>query len=307
MAAPLAVDRPLLLDGGMGRELRARGVAILETIWSANALVEAPEVVREIHLDYIHAGADVITTNTYGVIRADLAKEGIEDRFAEMNALACELARDARQASGKSVTIAGSLPPLRGSYRPDLVGGWEEIHPLYVEQANLLAPYVDLLLCETMSSGAEALAAATAAAATGLPVWVSFTLHEDASGALRSGEQVSVALAMLDGLPIDGVLANCCSPESIRAAMPELVRSGKTIVGGYANTFQPVPRDWTLDGEGETDGLLPTRDDLDPDAYANHAHAWLKSGATIIGGCCGTSPAHITRLRTLIDRDGYLT
>ena len=170
----------LLLDGGMGRELRNRGVEILDTIWSANALLTAPDVVRQVHRDYIAAGADVITTNTYGVIRNDLAKEGIEDRFAELNLLACALARQARDEAGRPVLIAGSLPPLRGSYRPDLVEPFTVIAPLYREQAALLAPHVDLLLCETMSSAAEALAAVSAAAGTGLPVWVSFTLHDDA-------------------------------------------------------------------------------------------------------------------------------
>ena len=121
-----------LLDGGLGKELRFRGVAVPETIWSAGALMTDPEVVRQIHLDYIAAGADIITTNTYGVIRQDLAKEGIEDRYAELNHLACKLAMQAREMSGREVVIAGSLPPLRGSYRPDLVGPSEEIQALYM-------------------------------------------------------------------------------------------------------------------------------------------------------------------------------
>ena len=291
----------LLLDGGMGRELRNRGVEILDTIWSANALLTAPDVVRQVHRDYVAAGADVITTNTYGVIRNDLAKEGIEDRFAELNLLACALATQARDAAGRPILIAGSLPPLRGSYRPDLVEPFAVIEPLYREQATLLAPHVDLLLCETMSSAAEALAAVSAAATTGLPVWVSFTLHDDATGRLRSGETVSEAVAALGNLPVAGVLANCCLPESISAAMSELAASGKRRVGGYANAFEPIPADWTLDGYGETDGLLPLRNDLDSFVYARHVSTWLDRGATVVGGCCGTGPEHIARLRALID------
>ncbi|MBW2514431.1 MAG: homocysteine S-methyltransferase family protein, partial [Deltaproteobacteria bacterium] len=114
--------KPVLLDGGLGRELRFRGVAVPTTIWSAAALMSAPEEVRRIHLDYIAAGADIITANTYGVIRSDLAKVGIEDRFAELNILACDLAVQARDASSRQVMIAGSLPPLGGSFRPDRVG-----------------------------------------------------------------------------------------------------------------------------------------------------------------------------------------
>jgi S-methylmethionine-dependent homocysteine/selenocysteine methylase len=286
----------------MGRELRFRGVPIPDTIWSANGLLVAPDVVLQIHRDFITAGADIITTNTYGVIRQDLAKEGIEDRFAELNHLACDLARQARDEADRPILIAGSLPPLRGSYRPDLVGPFDEIKLLYQEQAELLAPHVDFLLCETMSSGAEGRAAAWGASQTGKPVWVSWTLHEDRSGRLRSGETVAEAIQNLEGLPVDGYLANCCAPESITRAMPALVAAGAPYAGGYANTFAPVPEDWTLDGEEETDGLLPLRSDLGPEAYAAHAADWVEAGATVVGGCCGTRPAHIARIHDMLKR-----
>jgi len=297
LAQAFDFHRPLLLDGGTGRELRRRGVPILDTIWSANALVVAPGVVRQVHLDYIRVGADVITTNSYGVIRRDLAKEGIEDRFAELNRLAGRLAVEARDAGGREIAIAGSLPPLRGSYRPDLVGEPEEILPLYREQAELLAPFVDLFICETMSSAAEALAAATAAAETGKPVWVSWTLDEDRSGRLRSGESVAEAAAAIAHLPVSAFLANCCAPEAIAAAMPALAAIGRGPAGGYANAFRPVPKDWEL----ETGGLLPLREDLNAEAYASHAAHWQAHGARIIGGCCGTGPEHIAALRQLLD------
>ena len=287
---------PLILDGGMGRELRSRGVVILETIWSANGLITAPDVVRGIHRDYIDAGADIITTNTYGVIGHELAREGIAHRFDELNRLAGQLAVEARAQSGRDVLIAGSLPPLRGSYRADLVGPFEQIEPEYARQAELLAPYVDLFICETMSCAREGFAAAHGALKTGKPVWVSWTLHEDHSGRLRSGETVAEAAEAVRSLPISGMLANCCAPESITAAMAQLVATGYRHVGGYANTFVPVPSDWTLDGTGDTDGLIPLRDDLDPDPYANFARDWLAAGATVIGGCCGTGPEHIRQL-----------
>ena len=134
-------DRPILLDGGMGRELRSRGVNVLTAIWSANGLIKAPDTVRQVHQDYIFAGSDIITNNTYGIIRNNLAQEGLEDQFEELNVLACTLARQARQKSETSVLIAGSLPPLAGSYRPDSVGKIEDIQPLYREQAGTLCRY----------------------------------------------------------------------------------------------------------------------------------------------------------------------
>lgn len=292
------LKKPVLLDGGMGRELRFRGVEILDTIWSANALLVAPEVVRQVHLDYIKAGAEIITTNTYGVIRDNLKLEGVDDRFEELNELACQLACEAREISGRNVLIAGSIPPLKGSYRPDLVPSSEEMIDAYSEQARVMAPFVDFFLCETMSAAEEGRCAATACVDRGKPVWVSWTLHEDRSGRLRSGETVEEAFHALNHVKVDGVLVNCCAPESITSAIPQLLRTGVEFTGGYANTFNPIPEDWMLDNEEH--GFVGLRDDLDPDQYVNFVKEWLDLGATVVGGCCGTRPAHIARINKLI-------
>ena len=300
MPDPQLPRRTTLLDGGMGRELRFRGIDVMTSIWSAKALIDAPEVVREVHRDFIAAGADIITINSYGIVKSNLTWAGIEDRFVELNLLACKLAKQARDESEQEVLIAGSLPPLAGSYRPDRVGKFEEIVPLYREQADVLAPHVDLLLCETMSSAEEASAAAFAAIQTGKPVWVCWTLHEDRSGRLRSGETIDRAVEVVSDLPVSGLLANCCAPESITRAVPLLKQTGLPYVGGYANTSQPIPEDWDLTGHKPSDGLLSLREDLDPESYAVHAEDWLEAGATVIGGCCGTRPAHIAKLKELI-------
>lgn len=183
--------KPALLDGGMGRELFFRGIDISKPSWSAGALLTHPDVVQQVHMDYILAGADIITTNTYGVIREDLAKEGMDHLFDKMNTTACQLAEKARKESGRDTLIAGALPPLFGSYRPDLVKASSTILPLYEEQAALLAPHVDLFLCETMSSIREGKTAA-AACRFSKPVWVAWTLHESLPGCLRSGETISL-------------------------------------------------------------------------------------------------------------------
>ncbi len=310
---PTAFDfnRPLLLDGGTGRELLKRGVPILTEIWSATALLLAPEIVRQVHDDFIAAGADIITTNTYGIARERVAREGIAERYTELNQIAGRLAAEARDAARRPVAVAGSLPPYSGSYRPDKVGSFDHLLPLYREQAAVLEPYVDLYICETMSSAAEGLAAATAAVGFGKPVWVAWTLHEDRSGRLRSGETVAEAVAAIAHLPVAGYLANCCAPESITAAMPELVAAGKgKRVGGYANTFLPVSTDWGAYSKGKHDttdwksyaaAALPLRDDLPPEAFAGHAEGWHRCGATVIGGCCGAGPEHIARLRAVLD------
>ena len=126
-----------ILDAGMGKTLSLRGVDIPPTIWSANALIAAPEVVLEIHRENISAGARMITTNSYGIIPADLKKEGLLERYEELNHLAGDLARKAASEFRETIKVAGSLPPLNGSYRPDRVLNKEVIEPIYRQQCEV--------------------------------------------------------------------------------------------------------------------------------------------------------------------------
>jgi len=286
-------DGVTLLDGSMGQELIKRGASGNGLLWAAEALFKSPQVVREIHQDYIRAGADIICTNSYSTIRNKFEPAGLMARFEEMNRLAGELAVAARESSGRDVLIAGSLPPQRGSYRADLVGSYEEIEPLYREQAKLLAPYVDFFLCETMSSADEARAAVSGAAVVGKPVWVSWTLNDSGPPLLRSGETIKQALEALDGLNVSALLVNCSIPEAITAAVPELVSLTDLPVGAYANGFTPIPHQWKYQSDED---LPPARQNLGPEKYLEHARSWLESGASIIGGCCEIGPGHIACL-----------
>jgi len=254
--------------------------------------------VRELHEDFIRAGARIILTNTYATIRRRFTEADVADRFTKLNKLAGELACQARENTDPDVLIAGSLPPYFGSYDPARTKAFEIIEPMYREQATLLAPYVDLFICETMSTAEEARGAVTGAASTGKPIWVAWTLEDDDSRRLRSGESLAEAWAALDGLPVSGLLLNCSAPEAISAAMPELANLADFPVGGYANGFVEIPDGWF----GQTDGLgaLGQRKDMDPDAYANQVKGWVESGAKVVGGCCEIGPAHIARLRELI-------
>ena len=128
-------DGLILLDGSMGQELINRKASGQGVLWSAKALFDAPEAVQGVHEDYIRAGADIITTNSYSCIRNNFEPEGLLDRLGEMNRLSAELAQRARDTCGKLVLIAGSMGPQNGSYRPDLVGSYSETEALYREQA----------------------------------------------------------------------------------------------------------------------------------------------------------------------------
>jgi S-methylmethionine-dependent homocysteine/selenocysteine methylase len=283
-----------LLDAGMGKSLSMRGVEIPATIWSANALLVAPDVVVDIHRENITAGARIITTNSYGVIRNDLANVGLAHRTIELNELAANLAQTARDESGEAgVRIAGSLPPLNGSFRPDYVLDLETLLPLYREQVAALAPSIDLFLCETMSHSTEALAAARAASESGKPFLVALTLDDERTACLRSGESLAAVCEMLQPFKPDGILANCCLPERISEAIPVLVESGVKITGGYANALSNIPKDWLLGGNKETDGSLTIREDITPSRYADFAEEWLDLGANLVGGCCGTTAEFI--------------
>jgi S-methylmethionine-dependent homocysteine/selenocysteine methylase len=283
----------IILDGGMGRELWRRGVEIPPTLWSANALLVAPQIVQQVHEDYIAAGADIITLNNYSLVPAALAAVGLEARLDALLADALRLASRARDRAGRrGVRIAGALPPLANSYRADLVPPFAVALPIYRRLAAALADGVDLFLCETMASAAEARTAATAAGETGRPVWVAWSLHDDASGRLRSGESVAEAVAALADLPIDAFLFNCSTPESIAVALPLLRRLTDRPIGAYANAFRPVPEEWDM----ARDGLLALRDDISPAAYAAMVQDWEAGGATIFGGCCGIGPDHIACL-----------
>ena len=286
-------DELVLLDGGMGQELINRNASGQGVLWSAKALFDAPEAVQAVHEDYILAGADVITTNSYACIRNNFEPQGVAHRLGEMNRLAAELAQRARDNCGKPVMIAGSMGPQYGSYRPDLVGDYQETEALYREQAEYLAPHVDFFICETLSCLLEAKAAVVAARSTGKSVWLSWSIEDSGAANLRSGESIREAWDNIAGSGVSAVLLNCSPPEAISKVLPELIAMCDLPVGAYANAFTPIPEKWDFHGN---QSIPPSREDVTPIAYAEHAAAWKAAGARIIGGCCEVGPAHIDKL-----------
>jgi S-methylmethionine-dependent homocysteine/selenocysteine methylase len=278
----------IILDGSLGLELSKRGFDKRE-LWATHALLEDPSAVRQLHIDYIEAGADVITTNTYSCAPLYLAREpGLSGRARELTALAGRLAVEAREEAGRpDIRIAASLPPLDESYRPDLVRSADEMVVWYQMMVEELAPHVDLYLCETMSSIAEAEAAASVAAQTAKPVWVSWTILDDKPATLRSGETVADAVAAIAGHDPSALLFNCSTPEAITASMPILRAQTDLPIGAYANGFPPVPADFNL--------ATTFLEHLTPEAqtYVEHTTRWLEAGASIVGGCCDIGPEHI--------------
>ena len=283
------------MDGGMGGELIRRSTTAGTGLWSAQALVTAPEAVIDTHRDYIQAGARIITTNSYSSIPSYLAKQALEDRYVELTTLAGELARSAVDSLEEPVRVAGGLPPLDESYRPDLVPSNDEARPIYRAMAQALEPNVDLFLCETMSCIREsrnaAMAAKEAAAARSLPVYVSWTLNEAPGTGLRSGESVETAFAGLHDLELDGFLFNCTHSDAIERGLEILADLTDKPIGGYPNRFV-VPPGWSLENEISIEPRL----DFGTKLFVQAAQRCIERGATLFGGCCGIGPRDIAAL-----------
>ena len=290
-----------VMDGGMGRELIRRGAAMRSGLWSAMALIDAPRTVVEVHRDFISAGARMITTNSYSCVPSYLAKTGEGHRYTELAVLSGQLAREAADGSADPVLVAGSLPPLDESYRPDLVVDDSEARPIYAALAGALQPHVDLFLCETMSSIRESRNAAEAAlaagAARGLPVYVSWTLDEAPGTGLRSGESIQDAHAALADLPLAGLLFNCTHPDAIEAGIEQIRQLTDLPTGGYPNRFD-VPKGFTLDGETS----VRERADFETGQFVRAAQSFVDRGASFVGGCCGIGPEDIAALAEHLSR-----
>ncbi len=290
-----------LLDGGMGQELVARSGDAPTPLWSTQVMMDHPGLVRAVHEDYFRAGATVATTNTYAIHHDRLLKAGIDDRFASLHMQALAEAAAARAAHG-SGRIAGSLGPLVASYRPETHPPHDEAVAKYAEIAGLLAPAVDFFIAETVASLAHARAVLEGAKTGGRPVWLSVTVDDENGSRLRSGEPVAALGPVLEKGGAAAVLANCSAPEAMAAALDGFRALGLPF-GAYANGFQQITKDFLKDSP--TVDALHARPEMTPALYADFAMRWVDMGATIIGGCCETGPAHIAEIARRIRAAGH--
>ncbi len=287
LLSELLAQRPLLiLDGATGTELLRQDLDLPAPLWSANAILRAPHMVRNIHFHYLNAGADIITTNTFRSNLRALRKAGMEDRWEEVNLRAVEFAFEARERyrPARPVLIAGGIAPVEDCYRPEDVPPDDELREEHQRQAALLAMLgVDFLLAETMMTVREAAAAAEACAATGKEFAVSFVT--DATGVLLSGEPLPDAVAAVTAFGPAALLVNCVAAADMRTAFETLHRISPVPAGCYANTGHPGPL-----------GEDAIRRDVDVEGFVDASRALIDAGARIIGGCCGTTPEHIEAL-----------
>ena len=298
----MSIDAITIIDGGLGRELAKRGAPFRQPEWSALAMIEAPEIVRDVHRAFIQSGADVITTNSYALVPFHIGAERFAQQGQELAASAGKMARAAVEMEGGATKVAGCIPPLFGSYRADLFDA-DHVEDIATPLIKGLAPHVDFWLAETQSLIAESIAVRELLSAQDTdnkPLWVSFTLEDSEHldvPRLRSGETVQEAVTALIALNVEAILFNCCQPEVIDQALNVAQstlqdnNAAHIKLGAYANAFPPQPKDATAN-----DGLDEVRDDLTPPAYLIWAKKWQTQGASLIGGCCGIGPEHIEAL-----------
>lgn len=284
----------------MGQELVHRAGDRPTPLWSTQVMIDRPGLVAQVHADYAAAGATVMTANTYAIHHDRLAGTGLEDRFAALHRLALN---EALTQAGPGRRIAGAIGPLGASYRPDIHPPHAEAVARYAEVALLLAPDVDLILCETVASLAHARAVLEGAAVAGKPVWLAVTVDDEDGSRLRSGEPVAAVCAIAHDGGAAAVLANCSAPEAMAAALGDLAGAGLPM-GAYANGFTMITKDFLRD-KPTVDSLSPRRD-MGPAAYAAIALGWVAQGASIVGGCCEVGPAHIAALADALRGAGHV-
>ena len=281
----------IILDGGMGQELVSRAGSATD-LWSMQALLDMPDLVRQVHDEYFKAGADVATTNTYAVLRDRLETKGLIEHFLPMTHSACKMAVEARDSHG-SGKVAGSLGPLGFSYQPDKAPPSEQAAEIYAELARIHSTYVDFHILETMSSIDQARGGLMGASVTGLPIWVALSVDDSRGTKLRSGEPLMDAIPMLKEFNPAAVLINCSPPEAVSDGLPSLIGNGFNI-GAYANGFTGIHSDFnSIDA---TVDLLEARTDLGPERYLEFVKTWTGMGASIVGGCCEVGPNHIAMI-----------
>ena len=291
IADVLAKHPPLLLDGATGTELERLGIPSHQPLWSCNALLEAPEAVEDVHASHARAGADLIVANTFRCGPRALRKAGIEDIDSEGARL---VDRAVRLARSTNKIVGVSVAPVEDCYQPEAVPvdrDLEAEHGLLADWIAAAQP--DLTWIETMNTAREAGIAARASAERGLPFAVNFVLCEE--NTLLSGDSLKSAFDAVcsAGTPPVAIGVNCIPPKGATRALPRLLDlAGDDIpitVYAHIGNLTPIPG-WRY------------AQSLDSAAYAEAAARWVDMGARVVGGCCGTTAAHVAAMRATIER-----
>ena len=286
----------VILDGGVGTEILRRNVT-----WADHQLTSKPEFVRGIHEDYIRAGAEVISTNSFQLSRRahynhfrdeahrrHIGADDIDERAGQLLAASVKLVIEARERvkAEQPVAVAAAITSLEWCFRPDLAPSTAQAVDEYTEMFQVVKDAgADLILLETVNSIEETKVALEAAKKLELPCWVAFV--PDENGTLLNQDTLPDAVAALEPLGMDAILLNCAPPDDITRGLEQVMPGTKIPVGAYPHIGRFNPPEWMFTNE------------YPPDKYREEAAKWKKSGARILGGCCGTTPDHIAAIAGL--------
>ena len=285
-----------ILDGGMGQELLARGMEPNGTLWSANALLQDRyhQLLLDTHIDFIKAGAEVIVTTTFTTRKTRLRDNNVEDKFEYLNNKAGEIAQKAKKLYPE-ILIAGGLPPQYLTYEAD-TRSENEIRDDFYSQAKILNPYIDFFYFDVLSSVREFKIAIECIKEFNKPYLIGAHISEGTK--LPSGEKVSEIITKIYHDKLLGIILSCISPENYDLNLEEL-KSLNVPFGFKLNGFiktNPKPNytgAYNKSKTGNPNEFLGQRKDLTPDKMTEFAIKFKEAGATILGGCCETRPAHI--------------
>ena len=285
----------IVLDGGIGRHLEKIGAPFGQPEWSALSLIEAPDFVFRAHIDFINAGADVISTNSYAIVPFHLGKNRFEKEGKDLLNRAGNIAREAVKSHKNEVKVAASIPPVFGSYKPHDFDSVKSIPILEIFKNNLIQ-YCDLILAETLSCIDEIETIQDVFGDCNMPFWMSLTIEDEYKNLpkLRSGEEIVTALGKIDFNKISSVLFNCSQPE----IMAKAITTAKDVIpkniniGVYANAFQPIK----IGQKDANSQIRGTRKELTPEKYLDFVKEWTELEVDIVGGCCGIGPEHIKKI-----------
>lgn len=275
--------RALVADGAMGTMLYSRGVFINRCYDELN--LSQPSLIKEIHSEYVRAGAEILETNTFGANRMRLAGYGLADKLEAINAAGVRLAREAAQ---EAAFVAGAIGPLGVLIEPLGPTSFEEAREIFREQAEVLVRAgVDLLILETFSDINElrqAILAAREAAGPELVIIAQVTI--DDFGNLRDGTDTETYTRVLDESPADVIGCNCSvGPKATLETVEKMLRLTHKPLSAMPNAGLPARV------EGRNIYLCS------PEYMAQYARRFLWAGVKVIGGCCGTTPEHIRQIR----------
>lgn len=293
--------KPLILDSALGTELENRGEylpSFKTSIWSAYSLINNPEVIKQIHIDNIEAGADVITTSNYQATPELLKREPSAPSYIDLAKRALELCQEAISETNTDTLIAGCYPPIHVTFRPDLSVSGKPLREFYKSLGEVYKDNADVIICETMASIYEGITAATMAKEYSSRVWLSWTTRGNKLNRLPSTELLEDAILKGADLDIECQLVNCIHADTASKAILKLQDQNK--FGIYANS--------SIYKKNALEGFVSDADEyhyhnqqpIDHVEYRRYVEEWVEAGAYVIGGCCRTTTEHIKEIKKLI-------